>query len=86
MANFYKQKNKVTMNEEFYTSKFSGEEIDSRLEKVDNIPKNLSELNNDVGYVDEEDMSNIEKEIKSLNDKVDNLEVGVGGGFKWIDV
>lgn len=74
------------MNEEFYTSKFSGEEIDSRLEKVDNIPKNLSELNNDVGYVDEEDMSNIEKEIKSLNDKVDNLEVGVGGGFKWIDV
>lgn len=74
------------MNEEFYTSKFSGEEIDSRLEKVDNIPKNLSELNNDVGYVDEEDMSNIEKEIKSLNDKVDNLEVGVGGGFKWINV
>lgn len=74
------------MSEEFYTSKFSGEEIDSRLEKVDNIPKNLSELNNDVGYVDEEDMSNIEREIKSLNDKVDNLEVGVGGGFKWIDV
>lgn len=74
------------MSEEFYTSKFTGEEIDSRLEKVDNIPKNLSELNNDVGYVDEEDMSNIEKEIKSLNDKVDNLEVGVGGGFKWIDV
>ena len=72
------------MSEEFYTSKFTGEEIDSRLEKVDNIPKNLSELNNDVGYVDEEDMSNIEKEIKSLNDKVDNLEVG--GGFKWIDV
>lgn len=74
------------MSEEFYTSKFTGEEIDSRLEKVDNIPKNLSELNNDVGYVDEEDMSNIEKEIKSLNDKVDNIEVGVGGGFKWIDV
>jgi polyhydroxyalkanoate synthesis regulator phasin len=74
------------MSEEFYTSKFTGEEIDSRLEKVDNIPKNISELNNDVGYVDEEDMSNIEKEIKSLNDKVDNLEVGVGGGFKWIDV
>ena len=74
------------MSEEFYTSKFTGEEIDSRLEKVDNIPKNLSDLNNDVGYVDEEDMSNIEKEIKSLNDKVDNLEVGVGGGFKWIDV
>lgn len=72
------------MSEEFYTSKFTGEEIDSRLEKVDNIPKNISELNNDVGYVDEEDMSNIEKEIKSLNDKVDNLEVG--GGFKWIDV
>lgn len=72
------------MSEEFYTSKFTGEEIDSRLEKVDNIPKNLSELNNDVGYVDEEDMSNIEKEIKSLNDKVDNLEIG--GGFKWIDV
>lgn len=60
------------MNEEFYTSKFTGEEIDSRLEKVNNIPKNLSDLNNDVGYVDEEDMSNIEKEIKSLNDKVDN--------------
>lgn len=72
------------MSEEFYTSKFTGEEIDSRLEKVDNIPKNISELNNDVGYVDEEDMSNIEREIKSLNDKVDNLEVG--GGFKWIDV
>lgn len=74
------------MSEEFYTSKFTGEEIDSRLEKVDNIPKNISQLINDVGYVDEEDMSNIEKEIKSLNDKVDNLEVGVGGGFKWIDV
>lgn len=74
------------MSEEFYTSKFTGEEIDSRLEKVDNIPKNISQLINDVGYVDEEDMSNIEKEIKSLNDKVDNIEVGVGGGFKWIDV
>lgn len=72
------------MNEEFYTSKFSGEEIDSRLEKVDNIPKNISELNNDVGYIEEEDLSDIEREIKSLNDKVDNLEVG--GGFKWIDV
>lgn len=72
------------MSEEFYTSKFTGEEIDSRLEKVDNIPKNISQLINDVGYVDEEDMSNIEREIKSLNDKVDNLEVG--GGFKWIDV
>lgn len=74
------------MSEEFYTSKFTGEEIDSRLEKVDNIPKNISELNNDVGYIEEEDLSDIEREIKSLNDKVDNLEVGVGGGFKWIDV
>lgn len=72
------------MSEEFYTSKFTGEEIDSRLEKVDNIPKNISELNNDVGYIEEEDLSDIEREIKSLNDKVDNLEVG--GGFKWIDV
>lgn len=72
-----------------YISKYSGKEVDERLSKVDTIPKSLSQLTNDVGYVNkdevediQEDVDNIEKQVSDLSGKID----GLNKGFIWIDV
>lgn len=61
-----------------YKSRYTGQEVDERLKKVDNIPKRLSELDNDVGYVGKEDVEDIEQKIEGLSEQM--------GGFKWIEV
>lgn len=61
-----------------YKSKYTGPEVEERLRKVDDIPKKLSQLDNDLGYIDKEDVEHIEREIENLSEQV--------GGFKWIEV
>lgn len=67
-----------------YVSKFSGKELDERLTRVDDIPTKTSELNNDSGFISEAEADNkytdknktdvLEGDIKTLKDKVTNIE------------
>lgn len=73
-----------------YISKFSGKEIDERLTRVDNVPTKTSDLNNDSGFISEVEADNkytdknktnaLERNIKELKEKVDDIENNINNG------
>lgn len=61
-----------------YNSKYTGAEVEARLDKVDEIPKMASDLEDVTSDVDE-----LNKTIKTLSDKVTELE---NNEIDWIEV
>lgn len=61
-----------------YNSKYTGAEVEARLDKVDEIPKMASDLEDVTSDVDE-----LNKTIKTLSDKVTELE---SNEIDWIEV
>lgn len=48
------------MTEQIYQLAYTAKEIDRRLSEVDEIPKNISQLNNDVGFITKNEIPKIE--------------------------
>jgi hypothetical protein len=73
-----------------YVSKFSGSELDKRLTRVASIPTKTSDLNNDSGFISEVEADNkytdknktdaLERNIKELKEKVDDIENNINNG------
>lgn len=83
-----------------YTSIYTGKEIDERLSKVDDIPKSISELENDVEFVTQQYTDTVYEKKETVNDikvtvdevvsDVENLTTKIDNinveNFKWTEV
>lgn len=82
----------------YYNSKYTGKEVDERLDKVDDIPSVVSELDNDIGYITKESadqsyerigsVKEVAEDVKDINEQVSALVKKVEDIDKitWIDV
>lgn len=83
-----------------YNSKYTGKEVEERLDKVDDIPQKMSELDNDVGFLTKEHADNVydskgaseevAKDVESLTAQVNNLNEKIleleNNEIVWTDV
>lgn len=83
-----------------YVSKFSGKELDERLDRIDDIPQKVSELDNDVGYLtgtmadksyeEKGAAAVVAKDVESLTAQVntinDKIEELKNNEIVWTDV
>lgn len=58
----------------YYNSKYTGKEVDERLDKVDDIPSVVSELDNDIGYITKESADKSYERIGSVKEVADDVE------------
>lgn len=69
---------------------FTAKEIDRRLSEVDEIPKNISQLNNDVGFITKNEIPKVElpedlvtkKDLQEKQDVIENLDTIIEGAAK----
>lgn len=85
---------------EEYKSKYTGAEVEERLDRVDDIPTKVSDLANDAGFLTEEyansnfeekgSVEKVSEEVIALSKKYDDLNEkieGLGGNeIEWIEV
>lgn len=81
-----------------YNSKYTGAEVEERLDRVDDIPSVVSELDNDIGYITKESadqsyerigsVKEVAEDVEGLNEQVSALAKKVDDIDKitWIDV
>lgn len=85
---------------EEYKSKYTGAEVEERLDRVDDIPTKVSDLANDAGFLTAEyansnfeekgSVEKVSEEVIALSKKYDDLNEkieGLGGNeIEWIEV
>lgn len=70
---------------EEYKSKYTGAEVEERLDRVDDIPTKVSDLANDAGFLtkESEEVISLSKKYDDLNEKIEGLG---GNEIEWIEV